>query len=385
MEPMRIIAQWNRLFHYYGPDEGDSEPYLWTIAIVFDGATITHQPNAPTLSGAPACHFSPGSHGNIGGPVGPGVALNIPPAVGRFETTLQPIELDILGMKIPVPGVVVLMAVLLEENAMTNAAAEAGHVALNDFVRAQLAQFLAGLQVATIITAAQEAKAQGKDPATVITSLFAGQLKTIKESAGPVVKNAVKNYVSGLAALLAWADADDRLGTAVNYFTASDLEPLRHDNRTELYELFTDAPSGAPLESGNYAFKLQGEVWRPVAITYTPVTENVPPGRYQITGVESGYVRGSLKRFTRGVGGSFGDGTPWRLDAGTAMTMIRNGTHTFFVTGASGVPADVQIQDNEDNPLFPYLATVPDNDPSNNLSKLPAAVTQIRHVTDVPG
>jgi hypothetical protein len=384
MEPMRIIAQWHRLFHYFGPDEGDSEPYLWTIAIVFDGSTITHQPNAPTLSGVPTCHFSPGSHGNIGGPAGLGVALTIPPAVGRFETTLQPIELNLLGQTFAVPGVVVLMAVLLEENAMTNDQAEVGHRAMNDFVQAQLAQFLAGLQVADIIVAAEQAKAQGEDPASAITMLFSAQLKTIKESAGPVVKQAIKDYASGLSALFAWVDSDDRLGVAVNYFTATELEPLRHDNRTELLELFHDSPDAAPLESGTYAFNMQGEIWRPVAITYTPVTEDVPPGRWRVTGTQDGYVFGTHKRFTQGIGGSFPDGTPWRLDAGRAMQLIRGGTHTFYVQGDSGVPADLQIVPNEDNPYFPYLGTVPDNDPTNNLSRLPAAVTQTRHVQNVP-
>ena len=43
------------------------------------------------------------------------------------------------------------------------------------------------------------------------------------------------------------------------------------------------------------------------------------------------------------------------------------------------------VDPNEENPFFPFLATVADNDPTNNLAGLPPAVMQIRHVRDVPG
>ena len=37
MDAIDVIAQWQSLFCYHGADEDESDPYLWTIGVVFDG------------------------------------------------------------------------------------------------------------------------------------------------------------------------------------------------------------------------------------------------------------------------------------------------------------------------------------------------------------
>jgi hypothetical protein len=172
-----VIAQSHSLFCYHGADEDESDPYLWTIGVVFGGATITHQPDSPTLTGAPACHFSPGSHGNLGGSVGIGGSLTIPPEVGRFETTLQPIELNIAGTTHPVPGALVLVAILNEANGNTDDSVAAGHRAINELVQTQMAQFVAGLNLADVFAAATKAQQAGMDLFAAIESVFLGKLQ----------------------------------------------------------------------------------------------------------------------------------------------------------------------------------------------------------------
>ena len=67
------------------------------------------------------------------------------------------------------------------------------------------------------------------------------------------------------------------------------------------------------------------------------------------------------------------------------MNMITAGTHRFFVRGTSGAEAEVFVDPNEENPFFPFLATVADNDPTNNPASLPPAVMKTRHLKHVAG
>jgi hypothetical protein len=138
MSTIKVAAALQTLFCYHGADEEESEPYLWTIMFTVDGRTITHTPDAPKLTGKPAFSFGPGSHGNLGGSINTDVTRHIPPAVGRFNTTLQPIELNAFGRTLEVPGQLGLIAILLEENSTSDEGAEAAHQAINDLVKIEL-------------------------------------------------------------------------------------------------------------------------------------------------------------------------------------------------------------------------------------------------------
>jgi len=189
--------------------------------------------------------------------------------------------------------------------------------------------------------------------------------------------------MSGPGALIEGLDPDEFMGAVTHFYSQGELEATTARERSNFTDIISQ-PGVVPLEASDFIYNLHGEVWQSVEVFFTPVTDQVPPGRWRVTGI----VRDTApthRPFISHLGGAFQDGSPWLLKKGQVMDMLAAGTHTFFVRGASGAEADVIVDHNEENPFFPFLTTVVDNDPTNNLSALPPAVMQIRHVQDAPG
>ena len=90
------------VFVFQGDDEddvlgGESEPYLWTFMVKVDGEGLIQDGNA--LVGAPVCFFGAGSHGNLGGSIEHGTRA-VPPGVGTWSTSLQPIPISVAGQEL---------------------------------------------------------------------------------------------------------------------------------------------------------------------------------------------------------------------------------------------------------------------------------------------
>lgn len=117
-------------------DLGKAEPYLWTVFFKIDGDTITqNQDNPLQLQGTPDYKFGPGSHGNITDDgLADGDTVDIPHIVGGFTREVAPLELIVLGTTFLVPGIVAGIAILMEEDLVSDSGAEAGHRALNNLV-----------------------------------------------------------------------------------------------------------------------------------------------------------------------------------------------------------------------------------------------------------
>lgn len=368
-----VAVVFNRLFCYKGADEGRySEPYLWVIGFTIDGRTITHQPDAATLTGAPAYFFSPGSHGNIGGGVGRGASRPIPPGVGRFATTLQPIVLNAGGRTIEVPGRIGLIGILLEEDMTSDAGAEAAHRAINSLVQTEIDEAVADINLAGLAALIVQGMSTGSSPEQVAQEIFATRVARlvdrIQRYARAVAVDAIVRNLSFPSAIVEGADPDDFMGLSIQFFDEDSLAQTVHNRRIE----FTDTiaqPGVAFLESSDYVYNLHGQAWRRIEVIYTPITEDVPAGRWQVTGVAHAASRGG--RYLTHIGGSFADGSPWALSKGKAMDLLVARTHTFFVRGATGLEADVIIQTDPINPYFPSLTTTPDSDLTNNLGRLP--------------
>src|SRR5512138_294734 len=115
---------------------GSAEPYLWTIFFKIDGENIK-QTNLINLTGQATFHFSPGSHGNLPNhDVDPGESINIPDAIGKWGTTLQPIIIkDTKDNVYNIPGIAGVGVILLEEDNVSGSGAESGHQALNKYVQ----------------------------------------------------------------------------------------------------------------------------------------------------------------------------------------------------------------------------------------------------------
>src|SRR5262245_26388286 len=117
------LAVWINLDRVHCYDEGDgwgnAEPYLWTVFFKVDGDTVVLGDDLH-LHGTATIVTTPGSHGNLGDTdVDAGDDVNVPDAIGAFQTTLRPIPipdwLSDLGVD-RVGGVCGVIAILMEED-----------------------------------------------------------------------------------------------------------------------------------------------------------------------------------------------------------------------------------------------------------------------------
>lgn len=383
MATIPVRLRLDKLFCYHGADESDSEPYLWVIGVTIDGRTITHRPDAPNLDGAPGFWFSPGSHGNIGGPMGIGANRTLPAQVGHVDTTLQPIVITAAGHQVEVPGQLALVAILLEEDMTSDEGAEAAHAKINDLIRVELSEAVADIDLDGVGAKILRGIADGRAPEAVAREYFAQRMTRVvnrlNRYAQDVAVAAIARALSFPAAIVEAADPDNFQGIVTRFWSQDQLESTTTDRRIEIHEAIWDRGAGL-REASDYNYNLHGQVWQPIEEYWVPVTDALPPGRWQVTGIQ----RAGRRPFISTVGGPLPDGTPWAMGKGKVMDAIRAGTHTFFVRAESGREADVVIEENEENPYFPYLATVADNDPTNNLSRLPACIVATRHTRPAP-
>ncbi len=255
---MSAIA-FHSLFCFHGSGESDSEPYLWTIGFTLDGRTVTHTPDSQTLSGGPDFFFSPGSHGDLGGPVSIGSTRTIPPAVGRFDMTLQPIVLTAGGHTLEAPGWIGLIGILLEEDATSDEGAEAAHQAINELVKIEMNEAIADVNLAGLGAEVLQATSSGTDP----------------------VAAARVSKLSFPSAIVEGADPDEFMGVSVNIFSQQDLDATQHNDRLEISDRISQ-PNVHP-EAWESNYNLHGAAWRRVEVCFTPITDQVPPGRWPLS------------------------------------------------------------------------------------------------------
>lgn len=383
MPAVPITVAFNSLFCFHGSDQSDSEPYLWCIGFTLDGRTITHAPDSPKLDGAPDFFFSPGSHGSIGGPMSIGSTRTIPPAVGRFDTTLQPIVLTAGGRTLEVPGWVGLIAILLEEDATSDEGADAAHAAINNLVRIEMQEAVEDISLARLGPEVLQATAAGTSPEAAASAIFEARIdrlvNRIQRYARSTAVDAIVSNLSFPSAIVEAADPDEFQGVSVNIYSQADLDQTDHSNRLVITDHISQ-PNVHP-ETSDFNYNLHGAAWRRVERFSTPITDQVPPGRWQVTGINR--QGRPNKRFIAHLGGRFPDGSPWLLTKGQVMNMLGAATHSFFVRGDTGAEANVIVQPDPLNPLFPSVTTVADNDPSNNLGRLPQCPLAIDHVRPV--
>jgi hypothetical protein len=191
-------------------DEGDgwgsAEPYLWTVFFKVDGSTVSVSPSL-SLTGDAVIRTTPGSHGNLGDTdVDEDDIITVPVAIGEWETDLRPIlvppPLD--AIQPDVGGVIGVVCVLMEEDNVSDAGAEAGHQALNDGVRAAVNQI-----VATRTVTNQD----------VTDAELAGFESQITDA----VSSAIQDQQSFFENLWSWFNADDSIGFTVFLFAHDDL------------------------------------------------------------------------------------------------------------------------------------------------------------------
>lgn len=191
--------------HDEGDGLGTAEPYLWTVFFKIDGSNVSVT-DAATLAGSAFTQATPGSHGNLGNTdVDAGDDVPIPNELGIFDTTMVPIHggvLDTLGDDLG--GVMGVVCVLMEEDNVTDAGANAGHAALNAAVQGVLDQVVATRSITNTDVSDEE---------------IAGFSEQIQEA----VEDAVSAQQGFFENIWSWLNADDTVGFKVFTFRHDDL------------------------------------------------------------------------------------------------------------------------------------------------------------------
>ena len=151
--PLRVRLSIDRIHAVReGDGIGSAEPYLWAIAFKMDGESVEVGEDLH-LRGTCDVIATTGSHGNLGvDDVDGGDVIAVPSDVGVFRTSLVPIPLsDALRQQLPdedaQSGIFGLVLVLMEEDQVTDAGANAGYATLADFLQRELDRIIPTLSI----------------------------------------------------------------------------------------------------------------------------------------------------------------------------------------------------------------------------------------------
>jgi hypothetical protein len=188
------------------------QPYLWTAFFQIDGSTIRLSQQFE-LVGQASLQFGAGSHGNLGQQVfAAGDAISIPPEIGQWQVDLHPLEVPFFNYSIP--GIIGIVAVLMQERSVSDNGAEAGHEALNQYLTESIGR------------AIQEFDVKHIDVENIQPSLkryFADQVATLADGIEGHLRKAIINSQSWVQNLWSLIDQDELIGYCVYDLTATDV------------------------------------------------------------------------------------------------------------------------------------------------------------------
>lgn len=366
---------------------GEGEPYLWTLFFRIDKSVIQQREDDPFfLAGAPQFHSGKGSHGNLGAAgMTPPDARAIAPDVGRFvvtDLTTLDLENPIDHMAIPAPGIIGVVAVLMEENGVSDHGAEAGHAAFDAFARVRISEFISTLNLLNVkiaadaITAADPSKSPADALVEALGQMVSDFATTLREEAAAVLKSAITDDQNVLENLGSLFDPDSLIDVKVLLATTSDL--ARHGNKVELESTFREDLSGPAggggLHLGARRYRIYGRMTG-TAHTVPVVSGTVPEGDHvRISCVRKAHSKDLNVWFISQVGG-MDHGKPWLLAKGKVIQLIQEGSKTFFVRAPDGTETPVIVAFLADG--RPYLTTPATNFAEDNLSALPPCPTAV--------
>lgn len=208
-----------RLSSVYCHDEadgiGNAEPYLWTIFFKIDGETIKQ--NGISLTGDAVFHFGPGSHENLRThAVEDDDSVAIPATLGEWNTKLQPIIIkDASDHTHLIPGTIGVAAILMEEDNVSDSGAEAGHQALNNYIRNSINEFIHSISLLDFV---------GVDkPEEKLKELTDALVKEIKDKSSGKVKDAIRNKQPWYNDAWAFLNADDNIGSEIWMYNQDEI------------------------------------------------------------------------------------------------------------------------------------------------------------------
>jgi hypothetical protein len=204
---LRVNLELDRVHvHDEGDGLGSAEPYAWSVFFKIDGDTVSVT-NSYTLAGQPTVQPTPGSHGNLGNTdADDGDTIVIPSAVGEWDTLMTPIPgpPGLHDLDLEFGGVVGVIVVLMEQDNVTDAGAEAGHAALNGAVRAALQRIVDTRSISN-------------------QDITEEEILQFTSSIGSAVEAAIVNQQNLFENLWSWLNPDDTIGSKVFMFTHDEL------------------------------------------------------------------------------------------------------------------------------------------------------------------
>jgi hypothetical protein len=258
--PLQVEMKFDHLHcHEEGDGFGSSEAYLWTIYFKIDGDSVVLGDDL-FLHGNCSLFPTPGSHGNLGdSDIDAGDDVQVPSAIGEFHATLNPIPVpawvrDVFGVE-DVGGVVGVACVLMEENWVSDTGAEAGHVALNNFVRQAIDNLIPTFGISN-------------------PEVTPEQISALTEGAADAVSDAISGAQGVWDNIVSWLNGDDLLGTRVFTFThdaltADAFQDMVHRFQKYVVVMQPGFPNGVPVLVADFELfgKMQGIQTCPVAAT----------------------------------------------------------------------------------------------------------------------
>lgn len=211
-------------------DEGGDEPYLWAFLFKIDGETVRQRADDPRFLVASVTIVSgSGSHGNLGvEDILSGATLMIPPPIGDMQGSLRPIRLDLpLGgtrVRAYVPGVIVGVAVLMDEDSTPSDAIDVAHADVRALAQSRANELIGQFDLQALAAQAQGLLDSGaaadlsRAVRQVMTQRLDGMAATLRaELRAAAIQSATITVMSSwnpfdhLAAAL---DGDDLIGSA---------------------------------------------------------------------------------------------------------------------------------------------------------------------------
>ncbi len=207
--------------HREGSGWRKTEPYLWTIFFKIDGEHL-RLTETFKIEGEVSFKFAEGSHGNLGvSSMEAGETIEVPLSTGLFQSELQPIDVPFFNYKIP--GIIGIVAVLMEKENVSRQGAEAGHKALNDYVRRAVNDAVQSFDVKEIdVENIQDS----------IRVYFSQEVESFVEGIEEAVADAVRDAQNIFQNIWSLIDRDNLVGYRIWDVNHSDLEA--HDFRFPL-------------------------------------------------------------------------------------------------------------------------------------------------------
>lgn len=256
-----------------------------------------------------------------------------------------------------------VIAVLMEEDNVSDSGAESGHQALNQLVQDRVNGFLSGLSLLEVFSEAS-ALIDGTDmtieegAVAVLKQRFEEVKNQLANDGQSTIKNAIKGEQGLFENIWSWINADDFVDSEMFLVTTDEL--IAADGEIAISGRFNEG-------DGDYEITGRFTLSAPVI----PIGQ-LPAGfdRLRVEAISKSYSYHHKVDYITYVGGT-ANGIPWILHKYTGAVLIRDGIKSFYVQAADGSETDILAASHPAGGSL-FMRTEPNDTTEDNLLSLPA-------------